>query len=76
MARLLRDTFESRKELADLVKSLYTLRSKAAHTGELPQNISGKLSADVLMSGAKETATAIEHFIINGHPDWDKIVFS
>lgn len=75
-AMLLRDNLKDRKELADFISILYKLRSTAAHEGELLESIKGHSSSDILTRGAKEVATAIEHFITNGEPNWDDIVFS
>lgn len=75
-ARLLGNTVEERKDLANLMKSLYDLRSNAAHSGELPAAIRGVNSSIILKRSAEVTAKAIEHVIMNGEPDWDSIIYS
>lgn len=72
--RLLRESVDDRKALAKILKDFYSLRSKAAHEGEL-RNISINKTRNLISQATKIAASAIEYFIMNGKPDWDSVIY-
>lgn len=75
VARLLGNNINERKIIAKQIQRLYDLRSKAAHTGVLPNTIQNISSSTVLQQGAELVSSIIEHFILNDQPDWDNIIY-
>lgn len=75
-ARVLRSGRNDREKVAGIVKDLYSLRSKAAHMGELPQYVRGMDASQFLERiAAPLAAEAIQHFILRGEPDWNNVIY-
>jgi hypothetical protein len=75
-ARLLETEKAMRKTMFDLVGDLYTLRSKAAHTGRVPERIGQRSILDLIQEGYQVAARAARLFITKGAPDWKDVIFS
>jgi Apea-like HEPN len=74
-SRLLRASEPDRMSLAKLLSDLYKIRSSAAHTGELPQDTATLKTSETLAQSAAIVAEAVRHFISNGEPDWNSVMF-
>jgi hypothetical protein len=72
-SRYMEEEYEKREEVFRLVSDLYTLRSKAVHTGRIPQKVRHKNSSDILEEGYGLVATAIRRFVEEGMPDWSEV---
>lgn len=73
VARYIEKTQEKRADIFQLMGDLYNLRSKAVHTGRIPEKIKNKPTFVILREGYKITAESIRLFILEGRPDWAKI---
>lgn len=74
-ARFLRDTEPERKQIFDLMRDIYALRSSAVHTGSVDVSFQGKPVQELLQQGFSLAAETARRFIIDGEPDWDKVMF-
>jgi hypothetical protein len=68
----------TRRSTAKVFKALYKLRSSAVHSGSVPTEIKEeKWSTEALLRhGSKLAAQAIERMIMEGKPDWEKLIYS
>jgi hypothetical protein len=69
-SRLLRQERGERQIVEEQIKSLYQLRSSAAHSGHV--SASGR---EVLESGTVLAGEALRYVVRNGLPDWDTVLF-
>jgi hypothetical protein len=75
-SRFLGSDLASRKNLFKIFGNLYSLRSRAVHSGKLPDKLKKQPVSEILNQGFNLTAEAITKIILNGLPDWDKVTFS
>jgi hypothetical protein len=75
-ARLLGQTLEERVQISRALRDVYKLRSIAVHTGNIPVDAVSSPIDDVLKTGCRLAARAIEAMIRQGSPDWDRITLS
>jgi hypothetical protein len=73
MSRYLETDIEKRKEVFNLAKDIYDLRSKAVHTGRLGNLHRSQQTTHLLLKGYELAALAIRRFILEGKPDWTAI---
>jgi hypothetical protein len=75
-ARLLGVTEADRKRISDLMGDIYGLRSRAVHTGVIPDVMSRSRPVEqVLQQGFYLAAETARRFILSGEPSWDKVMF-
>lgn len=75
-ARYLGKTPAERKRFNKHLRSLYSARSIAVHTGTLPERIDHLRVKGLLETGYEIAATTLKAMIRNGQPDWNEVVFS
>lgn len=75
-ARWLGQDLAERKKLSTSLKDLYTCRSKAVHTGTVPDEMRKRPTCELIEEGYKHAATAIKRMIVEGKPSWDDIMYS
>jgi len=73
-SRFLGNNAEERKRIFRLMKDAYNLRSVAVHTGSV-DTFDERPVQDVLHDGFLCAAETVRHFILDGKPDWDKVMF-
>jgi len=73
-SRYLEDSLEERSKTFKLVGDLYTLRSKAVHTGKMPPARGGVKNSELLQKGFDLAAATIKRFILEGIPDWNNVI--
>jgi hypothetical protein len=73
-ARYLGSTKADRDALFNLVGDLYGARSSAVHTGRVSDQVGGRPIGDVLAEGYSVAAGAIRRMIIEGQPDWRRVM--
>ena len=77
-ARHLGDSYSERRELDELVREFYSIRSSAVHNGSVPDSVS--VNGDTMSSNefialiGQLCLKAIRRFIDNGFPDWRELV--
>lgn len=76
VARYLEQNSTNREALFRIIGDLYTLRSKAVHTGQTPKDIKGRTTSELLEEGFQLTAAAIRRHVYEGPPDWSKVQLS
>jgi hypothetical protein len=75
-ARYLGSDPEDRRRVFRLTGNLYTMRSIAVHTGQVPDRIGDLSTIELLDQGFVLVASTIDRFISQGEPDWDSVTFS
>lgn len=75
-ARWIEDDISKREDLYQLIGDLYNLRSRAAHSGRVPDEVRGVPTTEVLKTGFEITAAAIRKIIFEGQPDWHSVTLS
>ncbi|MCC5905732.1 MAG: hypothetical protein JJU13_05985 [Balneolaceae bacterium] len=76
------ESVEERKEIMNLIKAMYSIRSSAVHNGKVEEKtkVSGKgkmYSAEILRESDKILVNAIKKIIgMKRFPDWDKLLLS
>ena len=63
-----------RKQVFRALRQLYKLRSRAAHTGEIPVVVDGIPASEVLGECSRLAAQTISRFVRYGEPDWTDVV--
>jgi hypothetical protein len=74
-ARLLRKNSEERLSMSRDLTDLYTLRSRAVHSGKLPNVLRKQDVQEIFARGFRIVSDALELAISSGLPDWDQVVF-
>jgi len=72
-SRFLGSNLNERKKLFRIFGKLYELRSKAVHSGKLPDNLGKTPIKDILEEGFNLTAKAISKIILYGFPNWQDL---
>ncbi len=73
-ARLVGQTTDARTRIYRLLEKVYRLRSRAVHSGVVPEDLEGMPTSEILQQGYVFTAQAIETIIRLGrNPDWVQI---
>ncbi|MGB2930625.1 MAG: hypothetical protein WBB70_17185 [Desulfobacterales bacterium] len=75
-SKFLGRSLDEKKELFKIFGDLYVARSKAVHTGKLPDKIRNEPINSLLNIGFNHTARAIRLIILNGQPDWTNITLN
>ena len=76
VGRYLGSCEQERRELARLVRRIYSIRSAAVHSGSVPTKIEGIGVNQLLADGYQVMASGIEKIIRGrGIPDWSSVVF-
>ncbi len=75
-ARFLAAEPTERKRLTQLISKAYTVRSVAAHTGDLPSVVRGMRPEQIISETSTELARALRRLILVGTPDWDLLCLS
>lgn len=75
-ARYLGQDPDSRRQIFTLVGDLYSTRSIAAHTGQVPEKTRGSPTSVLLDQGFSLAASAIRRFLLDGDPDWNRVTFA
>jgi len=57
------------------MNDLYNCRSKAVHTGRVPNEVRKRQTKEILEEGYRYAATAIIRLIKEGKPNWDAITY-
>ena len=66
---------DERRHLSTLFADLYSTRSRAVHSGRVPDTTRGRPTTELLEEGYKVTARALVALITGGDPDWDTVTF-
>jgi hypothetical protein len=75
-ARFLEATEAGRREISRFFSTLYKLRSSAVHAGEISDSVDKVPARQLVQRGQELTATALQRMIVDGPPDWQKLIFS
>jgi hypothetical protein len=73
-ARLLGRSFGERQMIQKTLREVYVLRSMAVHSGKVPAEHRGEMTHRILYEGSRIAAAAIEKQILEGRPDWDRVL--
>jgi hypothetical protein len=73
-SRLLGTSEEERRGIYEHVGQLYELRSKAVHTGALPDRIGARETKQVLRDGHSLVARSVSRLLRKGEPDWTRLI--
>jgi hypothetical protein len=73
-SRYLGSTREEREAVFDTLGRMYTLRSSAVHDGALPDAINGITSEAIMDEAAGLIAASMRRMLLEGEPDWKKLV--
>lgn len=71
-AWLLGKNLESRREISDLLKDLYKLRSQAAHTGKISEKDTSRTES--LLKRGIELCSEMIKVLIKSKPDWNNLI--
>jgi len=74
-ARWLGHNSTERNKIAMTMNDLYNCRSKAVHTGRVPNEVRKRQTKEILEEGYRYAATAIIRLIKEGKPNWDAITY-
>jgi len=74
-ARWLGQDLEERKKLEITLSDLYNCRSKAVHTGRVPNEVRKRPTRELLEDGYRYASSAILRMILEGKPNWHDITF-
>ena len=74
-ARFLANNESDRKNVYRVVGDLYTCRSRAVHTGIVPPKLRRRPVKELLEEGFELTAATVRAYLLDGDPDWDKVMF-
>jgi hypothetical protein len=72
-SRFLGGSLTERKKLFKIFGDLYSIRSRAVHTGKLPEKLDKMPVKDLLDKGFRLTANAITQIILEGSPNWHNL---
>jgi hypothetical protein len=75
-ARYLGHDETARQDIVKTFSALYRMKSEAVHTGILPGNINGFNTHVMLNRGYNLAGKAIRRIILEGEPDWQKVMYS
>jgi len=72
-ARLLGKTYAEREEISAVGNDLYDMSSGAIHAGRIKQKYA-KNAHEVLGRGAAVVRKGLKHIVLNGAPDWKRLL--
>jgi hypothetical protein len=75
-ARLLGNDLEDRNHLFKVFGDLYSIRSKAVHTGRVPDVVRSTPIRQLLETGFDLASQSIIRFLLEGEPDWNLVTLS
>ena len=72
-SRLLRKSHEDREVIRAAGNALYRISSAVIHSGRVPQQYA-KAAPDVLRNGAGIVREGLKYIVLNGAPDWQRLL--